>query len=283
MRKEFWEGLRNHRRGIPRNLDRHAALEELVSHLGNTNPQWRDEIAWPILAHWMLNAKLNDDERRWVTRDALDHLLVGVGRREDDSVFRRSFSALILSSAIGSDLHRPFLKKAEVRRILRSALELLDREEDLRGFVPRKGWAHSIAHLADLLGTLAEARGGLRTRDFERILAAISDRLRRPARTVLTYGESVRLARAVVEILHRVRVPAPFLRSWFKSFSKSGDGRQWHEVHDTAGEVNARTNVTLFLAALVAGSRMRSRPPLRATPKQLARAVLRDIQAWQGY
>ena len=156
MYAEFWENPRNRDLGLPPGIDRHAALAELLRHLGNTDPHWRDEIAWPLLGRWMWKVELDEDYRRFVTRDAIDHLLVGVGRRTDDSVFRRSFSALVLSSAIASDLHRPFLRLADVRRMLRLALELLDREEDLRGFVPRKGWAHCIAHLADLLGNFAE-------------------------------------------------------------------------------------------------------------------------------
>ena len=81
----------------------------------------------------------------------------GLGQSDTDSVFRRSFSALILAECIARDTERPLVPGGKVLewgdRIATWILE----ERDLRGFVPGKGWAHAVAHGADALATLARS------------------------------------------------------------------------------------------------------------------------------
>ena len=55
------------------------------------------------------------------------------------------------------DVQAAFLTGEEFLRIKVAAMEYLAAEQDLRGYVPGKGWAHSVAHTADLLAWLARS------------------------------------------------------------------------------------------------------------------------------
>ncbi|EQD47955.1 hypothetical protein B2A_08205, partial [mine drainage metagenome] len=225
---------------------------------------------------WILRQGLQDTERRSLAQNAIEGLSAGLGRASDDSVFLRSYSTLVLCAIVERDLIHPFLRSVEYRRILSSALRLLDREKDLRGFVPGKGWAHTLAHLADLFDSLVKSPH-LQDQDLQRILKSIAKRLLRPTSTVLGYGEPVRLAKAVITLLNREIVPIPYINSWIDSLSQSSKGRRWSEVDDNPGDVRARTNVTLFLSALVILTRVKGAHKSKARAAQFALKALRQI------
>jgi len=275
-RIEFWERLRDKRQEVPADSSRSLLLAELSSHLGDPDPRWRDEVAFTLLGRWIYRQGLNDDERRQLLKDSLLQLSKGLGRKGDNSVFLRSFSALILCYLVERDLIHPFLRPADLRRILASALHAMGGEQDLRGFVPNKGWAHAMAHLADLLDALAKSPHVSR-QDLQRILRAIAKKLCTPSSTILGYGEPTRLARAVNTLLDRNLVPASFVRSWVVAFSRATRGRTWSRVSDSPNDVNARTNVTLFLSSLVILAHQTGDGRQRVKTADLARNVLRQM------
>jgi hypothetical protein len=57
----------------------------------------------------------------------------------------------VLALILEKDRNGQFLKKDSVIRSIDASLHYLFDEKDLRGYVKDKGWAHSIAHGADLL------------------------------------------------------------------------------------------------------------------------------------
>ena len=86
-------------------------------------------------------------------------LAVGLGEHGTDTVFRRSFSALVLAECIDARqrTRRRWLPDDKLLSWGDRLAAWLVRERDLRGFVPGKGWAHALAHGADALGALAES------------------------------------------------------------------------------------------------------------------------------
>ena len=83
-------------------------------------------------------------------------MLYNIGEKNTDSVFRRSFSILLLPLILITHRSQPFLTAPEIQQIKEKLLYFLGNEKDLRGFVSEKGWAHSIAHAADALDDLAQ-------------------------------------------------------------------------------------------------------------------------------
>ena len=74
-----------------------------------------------------------------------------IGFKNSDSVYKRSFSALVLGLLINKDKEQKFLEKSQISLVLDRTCFYLVNEQDKRGFTEEKGWAHSIAHCADLL------------------------------------------------------------------------------------------------------------------------------------
>ena len=62
-----------------------------------------------------------------------------------------------MTRAIDRDNQRPLVSGGKVLDWGDRIATWLLREVDLRGFVPGKGWAHAVAHGADVLKTLAES------------------------------------------------------------------------------------------------------------------------------
>jgi len=79
------------------------------------------------------------------------HLFFGIGERDSDSVFTRSFSSLAIALAFCLHEKNPFLTVADVHGIKETMLRYINQERDCRGYAVGKGWAHAVAHAADAL------------------------------------------------------------------------------------------------------------------------------------
>src|SRR5687768_9567943 len=129
---------------------------ELTTMLGSTRPEVRDGTAFPAFATW-IERGVYDDLLAGLGDGMAAGLSVGLGESGTDTVFRRSFSVLILAVCLEHDSRHHLLPARKI-------LEWGDRiatwflaERDTRGWVPGKGWAHTIAHGADAIGALGES------------------------------------------------------------------------------------------------------------------------------
>lgn len=191
-----------------------------------------------------------------------DNLSIGLGERKSESVFLRAFSALILAMVIVVDQRcelgqmegrHEFLSKQQVHDWLAAALSCLDRENDLRGFTEDSGWAHSVAHVSDVLGDFARSRH-LETPQLEQILQAIANRITVPCDVIYAFGEDSRFARTARDVFLRNQVSMAFLTRWLDTLAHGPGGSDWSEVLgletcDIRGN-NARMNARSFLYSL---------------------------------
>ena len=123
---------------------------ELTRMLGSPDPDQRDGIAFPTLATWIergvyddLLAGLGDGMTAGLTR--------GLGEQDTDTVFRRSFSALVLAVCL-EHTNRHDLVGPDT--ILRWGDQLVtwwvrERGHPRSGVADGRGWAHAVAHGAD--------------------------------------------------------------------------------------------------------------------------------------
>jgi hypothetical protein len=192
-----------------------------------------------------------------------DNLAIGLGESGTDTVFLRSFSALILEMAVHLDQlwdaglvpdRTAFLSQEEVLRWHTAAVAAFAGEKDLRGCTEDSGWAHALAHMSDLLGALARSPH-LDRAHLEQILTAIADKLIAPTDTVLLFEEDHRMIRgAVMHALFRNEIGPEFLHAWVGKLAHRPDGTSWGTVFgaDSCDDAanRARTNVRSFLRAL---------------------------------
>ena len=270
--KSFWREIAKNRYAVPEGEAVFPLARELGGALASPDPELRDELAYSILAAWISDRqRFSPEELRSLADEWSANLRAGLGEKGQDSVFRRSFSALCLGELAERDLQTPFLGADGYRALLARALEYLAREEDLRGFDPAKGWIHATAHTADLLAALA--RNPLFTRqDQGALLRAVTGRFANAP--VFTYGEQDRLARAVAVLVAREDFDGEAFAAWLERSDKT-DQLVWEDSPPKTDRLWRFENSSYFLRALVAHLARSDRPAARAVEQQALHALAR--------
>jgi hypothetical protein len=223
--RTFWRNIVKDNYRVPQGQSASPLVQELSTYLGSPDPELRDDIAYSLIYAWIAYQKLLSPQELMPLLDRWQsNLRIAIGETDTDTVLRRSFSALCLAVLAERDLKTPFLGTDRYRVLLDNALNYLQNEQDLRGFDPVKGWIHPTAHTADLLQFLAK-NPLFTVADQHRLLQAVSQRLS-SANLIYTYGEQDRLAVAVVVIISRPDLDAPFFQNWLATLD-STDRNVW--------------------------------------------------------
>jgi len=245
--KEFWVSIANNDYKIPDGFTREELRKSLFSYLGDTDPELRDDIAYIVYANFLKREMFSKEEVRSHLNELLSNLEIGIDDTESDSVFLRTFSVLFLAEIVHNDNKKPLLDKEQIQAVLSKGLWYLDAEKDPRGFIPIKGWAHALAHTADLMLVLGRNRQTTKA-DLEKILQGISNKLVNTTNWVYIHGEDERLANAVMAILERALVSEEFLNDWLKSFTEPENS--WKGAYTDEDQAKAFHNVRNFLRSL---------------------------------
>jgi len=194
----------------------------LLAALGSPDPVVR-EPAPKIVDVWIERGLYAPAAMRAMAARMADNLAAGLGERDTDSVFLRAFSLLVLTSIVSRDNTHPFYDAGDMRDILDRVLHYAAAERDLRGYIPGKGWAHAVAHTADILWALASNRH-LEAADLGRVLDAIAVLVAPPVAHIYLHNEDERLAHAALGVLHRDLAPPPAVATWLERLVRP-DGR----------------------------------------------------------
>jgi hypothetical protein len=242
MDKFFWKTIQENKYIIPPGHTPTSLTAELFAYLGSTDPELRDLIAYKTFANFLEHGYFSLEEIEIYIASLLVNLEIGIGESGTDSVFIRAFSVLFLAEIVYNDNKVPRLKKPIIKTILEKGLWYLDAERDPHGYVEDKGWAHALAHTADLLLVLSKNlnTGG---REHRRILSGISKKLIQSTDWVYLHGEDDRLSQAVLEILRRGTLSATLIKKWLHSILEPGDvpwKGAWTKEESTRAFFNAR-------------------------------------------
>lgn len=248
MDKEFWVSISNNEYAVPEGYSLENLTELLFSYLGSTDPELRDEIAYVVYANWLKRDLYTGEAIHSHMDLLLSNLEKGIGETDSDTVFLRAFSILLLAEIVHNDNKKTLLEEDQVKRILDKGLWYLQAERDPRGHVPVKGWAHALAHTADLLLVLACNRN-TREADLLHMLNAVSDKMVHSTNHVYIHGEDDRLASAVIEILRRDLVPLEKVKAWTRYFT-SPDGLDWKGVYTDDEKNRAYQNTRNLLRSI---------------------------------
>jgi hypothetical protein len=193
---------------------------ELTTMLGDPDPRTRDGVAFPVLATWVSEG-VYDDLLVGLGDGMAAGLATGLGEQGTDSVFRRTFSALVLGCVIERDTEVHLVPGEQVLRWGDRILTWYLRENDLRGHVTGRGWAHAVAHGADALGALA-ASPHLSVPELQVLLDVLAERALTATEPLLC-GEPDRMASAVLEVFRRNLVPLADVESWLARLEASAN------------------------------------------------------------
>jgi len=256
MSGSYWNQVHAGGLAVPTDRPLGDLTAELTRMLGSADPADRDGTAYPTLATW-IERGVYDDLLTGLGDGMAEGLRVGVGELGTDSVFRRSFSVLVLAECIDRDNGRPLLPGGKVLDWGDRIATWLLRERDLRGWVPGKGWAHAVAHGADALGTLAESPH-LATPELTVVLDVIADRVLLPVDALFSAGEPDRLAAATMKVLRRNLVPLRVLEPWIARLAAAAGTRGSYDDRDP---FLVGGNAQAFLRALHLQVALGPRPP----------------------
>ncbi|RAZ73442.1 DUF2785 domain-containing protein [Planococcus halotolerans] len=128
-------------------------ISSLLKHIGTTDPELRDQLIYSMFIRLIAENMLNPLTLQSILETCLDnnHLFYRVGEIASDSVFTRSFSSLVIAAILENDKNKRYLSKSTLNGVFEKIQDYLNSEQDTRGYVEGKGWAHSIAHGADML------------------------------------------------------------------------------------------------------------------------------------
>src|SRR3954453_19640283 len=156
MSTAYWDQVRSAEMAVPTDRSVTDLTAELTTMLGSIDPVERDETAYAILAAWVSEG-VYDDLLAGLGDGMTAGLVRGLGESGTDSVFRRSFSALVLAECIARDNAESLLPPGKILDWGDRVSGWLVRERDVRGFGPGGGRAPGVAHGADALAVLAES------------------------------------------------------------------------------------------------------------------------------
>lgn len=213
MDKQFWLAIRENQYAIPDGRSIENLTEELLNGIGSTDPDVRDSIGYETYANWLDQGKIPPEMMRACITRLTVNLEQGLGERDTDTVFLRSFSALLLAETVHHDNKNHMLEKDEIHNILIKCLVYLKGERDARGYIEGKGWAHALAHTADLLYTLASNRF-IDRGELEQIMHAITSKLTEPTDWAYRHGEDDRLMQAAAGVVQRNLLDEAFYSQW---------------------------------------------------------------------
>jgi len=255
MSGSYWKHVIEDGFEVPSDRPLGDLTEELTRMLGSTDPTTRDETAYPALATWT-DRGVYDDLLAGLGDGMAAGLTVGLGENGTDSVFRRSFSVLILGECVARDNAAGLVPGGKILEWGDRVATYYLRERDLRGFVPGKGWAHAVAHGADALGALAES-SHFQVNELTVLLDVLADRLALPTDVVFTAGEPDRMAWATMSILRRNLVPLNVLEPWVERLVQTARRRS----SDDRDPFLAFGNAQAFLRALHLQLALAPKPP----------------------
>jgi hypothetical protein len=270
--RAFWLAIAQNHYAVPQNQSASALAQELSQLLGSSDPELRDDLAYSILARWIARPNiLQPPELQALADEWRANLKSGIGDSGTNSVLKRSFSALCLSSIAEREAKTPFLGETRYHQLLADALAYLQSERDLRGYDAKLGWIHATAHTADLLQALA-ASPLLTKEEQSSILSALAARLS-SAPQVYTQGEQDRIAAAVLAVIRRPDYDTATFESWLAKLQDE-DKKVW--ANPLTPETLARyQNHTYFLQALAVRISLEPETPRIVDFRQRVLGILR--------
>lgn len=144
---------------LPPGANMDEVVTQWLTFVGHPNPEIRDKLVYATFNSLLDKNAVTQPQLKHILATALgeQHLFLGIGENGTDTVFTRTFSALFIAGVLDMHNQSPFLSPEEIQATKAAAIKYVAQEQDFRGYVPEKGWAHAMAHIADVLGFLATA------------------------------------------------------------------------------------------------------------------------------
>ena len=235
--KELLTEIKGNDYAVPTGVDVDDVIADMLKFIGHTDAELRDKLIYGTFLEWgEYKGIISGEKMKEILATVLSetHLFYRIGETDTDSVFTRAFSSLVIPVAMMIHDENPFLTVKEIHDIKATVIRYVEQEKDYRGFVDGKGWAHSVAHIADAIDHIAYVSD--KAIDFDGDdhfgVAGLSELLQaikllvRNRDCIYATGEEDRLATAVMSIIWREVLTNEDIIAWIDSFNMS-DNTLW--------------------------------------------------------
>ncbi|WP_160912374.1 DUF2785 domain-containing protein [Halobacillus litoralis] len=131
-------------------------ISSMMAHIGSLDAALRDDLIFSTFAQLIVEKNQLKEELMEEMMDLClrELLFKGIGEKDTDTVFTRTFTSLLMALLLYRDKEDDFLSRTNIVDVKEAFLRYLSLEEDYRGYVNDRGWAHSMAHVADAVDEL---------------------------------------------------------------------------------------------------------------------------------
>lgn len=194
------EGIANTKENISDEI-----IKIMLENIGSIDPILRDETIY--VGFWKLfnQKRISIVQKHYILQYVLDKDLLNyrIGSKDDDSVFTRSFTALLVCIILEDHYKEAWVEENTEKQLIKYVMKYLQNEKDPRGYVENKGWAHAFAHGSDLLATISKSQY-FNEDDSLAGLNIIKNILE--SAYPLFYGEEGRLSKALVIMIENNKI-----------------------------------------------------------------------------
>ncbi len=226
----------------------------LIEKLGSIDSDIR-EGCLEILYAWIMNGEYDNTTLISLGDQFVSLIHRGLDQETSDLVFLRAFAALEVAGILFFDERcdkgeiegrNAFLTTEIVKGWFKKALEYYQQERDYRSYVIGKGWAHSIAHGADLFRDFAKHRL-IQKEEILQIIQLFKQKLATPSPIIFNGKEELRIASAVYTALLRNKLDIHEINNWLSSIINPFQEKDFWEFVKEPEKLNGFLNVERFL------------------------------------
>lgn len=150
----------------------------MLQHIGVTDSYLRDKLIYSTFYHLIKKDYISHTHLQKLLSESIsdNYLFYKIHSGDDDAVFTRAFTTLLIALIIDADTNHNFLSQTDISNVKDKLILYMNKEHDLRGYVQERGWAHSVAHASDTFEALVN-NPKLETLHHEEILQTLLNKV----------------------------------------------------------------------------------------------------------
>ncbi|MDM5464524.1 MULTISPECIES: DUF2785 domain-containing protein [Bacillus cereus group] len=150
----------------------------MLQHIGVTDSYLRDKLIYSTFYHLIKKDYISHTHLQKLLSESIseNYLFYKIHTDDDDAVFTRAFTTLLIALIIDADTNHNFLSQTDISNVKDKLILYMNKEHDLRGYVQERGWAHSVAHASDTFEALVN-NPKLETLHHEEILQTLLNKI----------------------------------------------------------------------------------------------------------
>ncbi|PEC82400.1 DUF2785 domain-containing protein [Bacillus cereus] len=178
MLQQQLEEIRNNNYILSNTLNIDSLSSNMLEQIGDTNSYLRDKLIYSTFYHLIKKEYISHTQLQKLLLESISdkYLLYKIHSSDEDAVFTRAFTTLLIALIIDADTNHNFLSQTDISNVKDQLILYMNNEHDFRGYVQNHGWAHSIAHASDTFEALVRSPK-LETLHYEEILQTLLNKV----------------------------------------------------------------------------------------------------------